>query len=131
MQHRNIHSVIFSFRHVYSWIRPAVMAALLSLLWTGADAEIKTFTFTPPTARSDGTPFDAQSEQKESLIYCNGTLLARITGSANTIQQDMPAGVYSCTATTVDHFDQESVESPPVNFTVLPAAPAAGVLEVT
>lgn len=89
--------------------------------------ESKTFTWTPPTQNTDGTPL-ADAEIASYNVFCNAVLLGNVpnTGGTDTwLSPPLPAGSYNCHATTVAISGEESDASNSVNFTVDPSKPEA------
>ena len=88
----------------------------------------KTFTFTPPTAYTDGTPMP-QTEIASYDIECDGSLLVNLPNvPLNTDTYAAPAGTFAtgdhaCQAFTVTVEGVRSGPSNTVNFTVAPGVP--------
>lgn len=97
---------------------PILYAGVLPLEWTNA------------VERIDGTTFDPATEQAEIRIYCNGvpTPMFVSTGAATSLTEIVPAGNYTCYATTVDTDGQESFPSNEITKTVTKALPNPPVL---
>ena len=106
-------------------LRFAAVGLLLASLVFGV--QNRTFEWTPPTEREDGTPL-ADSEIAEYRIYCNGEQLAIVQNLGDTrefLSPPLAPGAYECYATAVDLAGLESGASNLVNFTVTPSRPAA------
>ena len=98
----------------------------------GAYAVPQGFTWTNPTERMDGSPYDALTEQKEVRFYCDGDISPTFIdndGDTSAVN-DFSFGSHSCYATVVDNFDQESDPSNTVTFTITPARPNPPVLSI-
>lgn len=97
---------------------PILFAGTLNLAWTNA------------TQRIDGTPFDAATEQAAIRIYCNDvpTPMFVTAGDITSLTEIVPAGDYTCYATTVDNDGLESFASNTVTKTVDKALPSPPVL---
>jgi len=88
----------------------------------------KTFTWTNPTQRIDGTAYDAATEQAEVRIYCDGALLVASPLDGTSIVGNLGFGSHTCYATAVDNFAAESAPSNTVTFVLTPANPNPPVL---
>jgi len=92
----------------------------------------KTFTFTPPTEYTDGTPLP-QSAIASYDIECDGELLVNVPNNpVDTDTYQAPpgtfaTGVHSCVAFTVTTEGIRSGPSNTVNFTVDPGVPSPPV----
>lgn len=88
----------------------------------------KTFTWTPPTTYTDGTPLP-QEKIAAYEIQCDGALLATVPNvPLNTDRYDAPPGTFAvgehtCVAFTVTTEGEKSGPSGAVNFTVAPGVP--------
>ena len=106
---------------MYKWL-----LLLLLFLPVLAQAELKTFTWTGPTEREDGTPFDAATEQAQSNIYClaSGGIVAAVyvaPGNAETLDIDFTPGTYVCDSSVVDTDGLESIRSNSTSFVISPS----------
>ena len=116
-----------------NWFAGALVA--LGLIVGGvALAQTKTFSWTNPTQNTDGSTFDAATEQAESRIYCGidpaafnsespgspqaETPTVVTPGAAQNAVKDFPPGDYSCFATVLSVFGYESDASKVTTFTV-------------
>ncbi len=96
-----------------------IAVGLLSPLVFG---DSKTFTWSPPVGREDGT-FLLDQEIKEYELHCNSGLEVIINndGFTNTwvsADTDFPPGFYTCWMHAVDIDDQHSPDSDPADFSV-------------
>ncbi len=108
-----------------------VLALLASLgIIVGAYAETKDFTWSNPTFRTDGSAFDAATEQLETRLYCDGDAAIVIPNGPTSYSGDFGIGSHTCYATAVDTDGQESDPSNDVTFDVLPARPNPPTLQV-
>ncbi len=94
----------------------------------------KTFSWTPPTQNTDGSPL-LDSEISSYNIFCaeigapQATLLGTVTNTGNTTQWtspdgSLPPGTYDCFATTLRNDGAESERSNTVNFSVPQSTPS-------
>lgn len=86
----------------------------------------KTFNWTMPTEREDGTAL-SPDELAATNIYCNEALTAAVTPGATSYIHTFPPGIYECYATVVDMGGLESKPSNVTLFTIpksLPKSPA-------
>lgn len=108
------------------WIKRLVLLLLIASPVLFA-YQNKTFTWTPPTQNTDGSPLlDAAIASYN--IFCNGSLLGTVTNTGNTQQWtspngSLPPGTYDCYATTVRIDQVESDSSNTINFLVPPSTP--------
>jgi len=86
------------------------------------------FSWTNATQRTDGSVFDAATEQAEIRLYCNGDLAFTSPGDANVLDAIVAPGTYKCYATTVDTDGVESMASNTVVKVVEKAPPNPPVL---
>ena len=88
------------------------------------------FTWTNPTQNTDGTLFDAATEQAEIRIYCNGDATPTFVslGAATALNEITSPGTYTCFATAVNVEGTESGPSNTVTKVVLSAPPNPPVL---
>jgi len=118
------------------WIRAkrwwvALLVALGLIVAVPALAGMLSLSWTNPEQRTDGTAFDAATEQAEIRIYCNGDTSPTFVspGDADAMDQITAASEYTCYATALDTDGQESDPSNTVTKTVLPARPNPPVLD--
>lgn len=108
-----------------------VLMLCLPLTVTWAVGE-KTFTFTPPSQYTDGTPLP-QSMIASYDIECDGSLLVNLLNvPLQTDTYQAPAGTFAtgdhaCQAFTVTTEGSRSGPSNTVNFTVAPGIPGAPI----
>lgn len=100
-------------------LRLIIVVGLLSPLVFG---EVKTFTWTPPVEREDGTPL-LDTEIEEYELHCNSGLDVIIKNQGNTNQwisadTDFPPGFYTCWIHAVDTNALHSKDSNHQDFTV-------------
>jgi len=97
-------------------------------------ADTLTWSWTAPTARTDGTSFDMATEGKGYRVFFNGvadpTLLSE---GSNGLEKTFPPGQVCAEFTTVDLQDRESVKSPASCKDVLapPGAPSNVTVVIT
>lgn len=103
------------------------------------------FSWTNPTQNTDGSAFDAATEQAETRLYCGvdpagfvaerpgvpqtAATTAVITGAATSLTVDFMPGSYTCFATVLDVYGYESDPSNTVTKTVDRFPPSPPVLE--
>ena len=103
---------------------------ILLLLSFNAFADTATFTFTPPTERSDNSPLPPADIGGYNVFLNNvpvdaiNPLLPTATG----FTLDLPSGVHTVTVTTMDTDGRMSVPSLPVDASVpFSPKPASGI----
>jgi len=120
-------------RYVIALVRTTIVAIIVASPVLFA-YQNKTFTWTPPTQNTDGSPL-IDSEISSYSIFCaevnatQATLLGTVTNTGNTNQWtspdgSLPPGTYDCFATTVRNDGAESGRSNTINFSVPQATPA-------
>lgn len=119
-------------RYVIGLVRTIIVAIIVASPVLFA-FQNKTFTWTPPTQNTDGSPL-IDSEIASYNIFCaevnatQATLLGTVTNTGNTNQWtspdgSLPPGTYDCFATTVRNDGAESGRSNTINFSVPQATP--------
>lgn len=89
------------------------------------DADTFTIQWTPPTARTDGTPI-TEAEFSKYTFYCDGSPLVDLAVIPGVWEADViidPQGSYRCALTVSDLQGRESVLSNELDFVVGPHAP--------
>lgn len=129
---------------VKGWTLGVLIA--LGLVAGLAMATEKNFSWTNPTQNTDGSVFDAATEQAESRIYCGDvsafvaespgqpnplTPLIVTPGDAQTATRDFAVGTYTCRATVVSTYGYESELSGSVTFTITPTVAPAALTDFT
>lgn len=104
------------------WSRLMVLALLASLT---VQADTFTISWTPPTARTDGTPID-ETEFSKYSFYCDGNHVVDLAVIPGVWEADVtihPQGTYVCGLTVSDLEGRESELSNSLDFVVGPHAP--------
>ena len=99
----------------YATIAAAATLLVINLLTINqAHADTLTWSWTAPTARSDGTAFDMATEGKGYRVWFNGVAeQSLLSGGANGLEKTFQPGQVCAEFTTVDKQDRESIKSPP------------------
>lgn len=104
------------------WSRLTALALLASLT---VQADTFTIRWTPPTARTDGTPI-TEAEFSKYTLYCDGNALVDLGVVPGFWEAEItidPQGTYSCGLTVSDLQGQESELSNQLDFVVGPHRP--------
>ena len=101
------------------------LLVLLLLLPLSAAADgVKTFSWTNATQHTDGTVYDAATQQAFTHVYCNGDDIVPVISAPGAIEAYvspvLAVGSYSCYAKHEHVNGQFSDASAPVAFDVLP-----------
>lgn len=97
------------------------VALLLSMIAAPAFADLVTLSWTNPIAREDGTSLSVD-DIKETRVWCNATgwpPTTIVAAPTNFVSIELPVGVHTCFAKTVDVDGLVSVRSNEVTITVV------------
>ena len=113
----------------YVLILGVIVVVILAtfLILSNVQAATYTVTCTAPTARTDGSPFNAGTELDHYNWFVDGSLDG--TSTTCTYVVDKSDGDYMVTATTVDTASREGPQSPGKSISLTTAPPNPPVLK--